>query len=141
MLTECVHAALKQASEIIVVDNASTDSSLVNLMNSFTAEAPLKLILTSRSAGFAAGCNIGLNASTQPYVLFLNPDCILEENSLQRLVHVLESDPCIGMVGGYLVNPKAPSKVVDGGLFLHLGVLLAYIAWKNTGRNYSLIFI
>ncbi len=105
LLTGCVHAALKQAREIIVVDNASTDSSLVNLMNSLTAEAPLKLIPTGRNAGFATGCNIGLNASTQPYILFLNPDCILEKNSLQRLVQVLASDPHIGMVGGYVTNP------------------------------------
>jgi GT2 family glycosyltransferase len=105
LLTQCVYAALKQAQEVIIVDNASTDSSLADLTTLFTAEDRLKLILTGRNSGFATGCNIGLNASTQPYILFLNPDCILEKDSLQRMVQVLESDPHIGMTGGYLINP------------------------------------
>ncbi len=106
LLTRCVNAALEQAQEVIVVDNASIDSSIEKLKNSFPMEIRLNLISTGKNSGFAAGCNFGLGASTQPYILFLNPDCILGDNSLQRLVQVLESDSHIGMVGGYLINPN-----------------------------------
>lgn len=105
LLTECTAAALEQAQQIIVVDNASSDSSLAELSSRFSKENRLQVIPLHHNAGFAAGCNRGLTVSTQPYILFLNPDCILEKNSLHRLVQLLESDPHIGMVGGYLTNP------------------------------------
>ena len=104
LLTLCVHTALQQARHVIIVDNASSDSSLTELMTRFPDERRLQLIHVGHNAGFAAGCNIGLIKSTQPYVLFLNPDCVLEVNALKRLVHALETDPLAGMVGGRLTN-------------------------------------
>ncbi|MBP9100755.1 MAG: glycosyltransferase family 2 protein [Nitrosomonas sp.] len=105
LLARCVNTALEQAREVIIVDNASEDRSMEQLAHCFPDENRLNLIATSRNLGFAAGCNTGLAASTQPYILFLNPDCILQENSLQRMMQVMASDPRIGMIGGYLVNP------------------------------------
>jgi len=105
LLTQCVHAALEQAREVIIVDNASEDLSMERLRYLFSDENRLNLITNGKNLGFAAGCNAGLAASTQPYILFLNPDCILQENSLQRMAQVLESDSRIGMVGGFLINP------------------------------------
>ena len=105
LLTRCVHAALEQALEVIVVDNASTDSSMEKLIACFHLESRLRLMAAGKNSGFATGCNIGLDASAQPYILFLNPDCILEKDSLQRMIQVMESDPTIGMAGGYLMNP------------------------------------
>jgi GT2 family glycosyltransferase len=105
LLTACILAALEQAKQVIVVDNASSDSSLANLNIRVPAEARLHIIRLSKNVGFAAGCNLGYQEATSPYILFLNPDCILSTGSLQRMVQVLESDPHIGMVGGYLINP------------------------------------
>ncbi len=105
ILTECVHEALLQASEVIVVDNASSDSSLEHCRQRFPMEPRLNIICNTANLGFAAACNIGLARATQPYVLFLNPDCILGEGSLRRLLQVLEASPAAGMAGGLLVNP------------------------------------
>ncbi len=105
LLLECVSTALNQAQQVIIIDNASIDSSLQKLEAQFASKNNLLFIRLDTNIGFAAGCNKGLAASTQPYLLFLNPDCILEKNSLQRMVQVMGSDPHIGMVGGYLVNP------------------------------------
>lgn len=105
ILTQCVQGVLQQTQQVLVIDNASSDSSLLELESSFSADNHLRIIRLNNNAGFAAGCNTGLGAATQPYMLFLNPDCILQENSLQRMLHVMESDPRIGMIGGYLVNP------------------------------------
>lgn len=105
LLTECVSAVLDQVQQVVVIDNASTDSSLQKLEMQHADQRNLLLIRLDSNLGFATGCNKGLAVSTQPYILFLNPDCILQENSLQRLVQVMESDLKIGMVGGYLINP------------------------------------
>jgi GT2 family glycosyltransferase len=105
LLTQCIQVALQQAQQIVVIDNASSDSSLLELETHFSTENHLQVVRLNNNVGFAAGCNVGLIASTQPYILFLNPDCVLSTGSLQRMVQVMESDPHIGMVGGYLVNP------------------------------------
>ena len=105
LLTQCVQAALQQTEQVIVIDNASSDSSLLELEARFPANSHLQIVRLDSNVGFAAGCNIGLGTSTQPYILFLNPDCILQGNSLQRMAQVLESDSNIGMVGGFLINP------------------------------------
>lgn len=105
LLTQCVRAALEQAQSVIVIDNASTDFSIEELRHCFPKETRLQIIINEKNSGFAAGCNIGIAASTHAYTLFLNPDCILGEDSLQRMMQTMESDLSIGMVGGYLVNP------------------------------------
>ena len=105
LLAQCIQVALQQAQQIIVVDNASSDSSLRELETHFSTENHLQIVRLNNNVGFAAGCNAGFAASTQPYILFLNPDCILSSGSLQRMVQVMKSDPHIGMVGGYLANP------------------------------------
>ncbi|MCG7757651.1 MAG: glycosyltransferase, partial [Nitrosomonas sp.] len=89
ILTQCVQGVLQQTQQVLVIDNASSDSSLLELESSFSADNHLRIIRLNNNAGFAAGCNTGLGAATQPYMLFLNPDCLLQENSLQRMLHVM----------------------------------------------------
>jgi lipopolysaccharide/colanic/teichoic acid biosynthesis glycosyltransferase len=105
LLADCVREALLQAEQVIVVDNASADTSMSTLVEQCTNEPRLIVRLETTNLGFAAGCNLGINHSTQPYLLFLNPDCLIGSNSLHRMVEVLEIDPRIGMVGGRLTNP------------------------------------
>jgi GT2 family glycosyltransferase len=103
-LAECVHSAHSSASEILVVDNASTDLSLKLCAERFSNKSNLKIIRNATNIGFAAACNMGVGAATQPYILFLNPDCVLSAGSLDRMVEVLEANPAAGMAGGLLVN-------------------------------------
>ncbi|CAE6509088.1 hypothetical protein C8R30_10867 [Nitrosomonas nitrosa] len=105
LLADCIDAALKQAQQIIVVDNASTDSSLFVLEKRFPAESRLNVIRLEKNVGFAAGCNIGLNAATSPFILFLNPDCMLPAGAVDRLLQVITEKNHVGMVGGQLLNP------------------------------------
>jgi hypothetical protein len=103
-LKDCVQSVLGQADGVIIVDNASTDGSLDQLTACFENEPRLKIIRNKANRGFATGCNIGLSAVTESYILFLNPDCVLEADSLQRMAQVLEAGSRAGMVGGMLLN-------------------------------------
>ncbi len=105
LLLQCVKAALNQADEVIVIDNASTDSSISKLSQRYPQNDSLSIILSQINYGFATGCNMGLNEAKHSFILFLNPDCLLGENSLRRMLEILQSDDRIGMVGGYLANP------------------------------------
>ena len=76
VLIDCVHSALAQAEQVIVVDNDSYDNSMELLANQFTSEPRLVTLCERKNRGFAAGCNLGVALSKQPLLLFLNPDCM-----------------------------------------------------------------
>ena len=105
LLIDSVRAALAQAEQVIIVDNASIDTSMDLLATQFAAEPRLMMLCETKNHGFAAGCNVGVGLASQAHLLFLNPDCILGAGSLRRMVEVLDSDSGVGMVGGLLTNP------------------------------------
>jgi GT2 family glycosyltransferase len=103
LLHECIKSLLKCSLkiEIIVVDNASSDSSLEAL-----DDLPrITIIRNTMNTGFSAGCNRGLRAANADYLLFLNPDCSLDSHAIYELIQALTSDESVGMVGGLLMNP------------------------------------
>ena len=104
-LAACVSSALNQVDALVVVDNASTDHSLAQLEAKFSGERKLRIVRNRENLGFAAACNIGTGISAGSYLLFLNPDCVLEPDSVKRLLHTLEVFPEAGMAGGLLVDP------------------------------------
>jgi len=106
LLAACVQSALasRPVRQVIVVDNASADDSLAQLAERIT-DGRARVIRNGGNLGFAAACNIGLAASHEPHILFLNPDSVLAPGALDRLSEALDSDARIGMVGGFLANP------------------------------------
>jgi hypothetical protein len=105
LLTSCLNHVLHRVRQVIVVDNGSNDSSIDKLPDELARSETLKIIRVNQNRGYSAACNIGLNAATEPFILFLNPDCLLTETSLHQLMNVMTSDEQIGMVGGRLINP------------------------------------
>ncbi|HNO75134.1 MAG TPA: glycosyltransferase family 2 protein [Nitrosomonas mobilis] len=104
LLVDCALALSTQVGQIIVVDNASTDTSIVRLKDAFFGDGQLNIISLQKNVGFAAGCNLGLSAVVFPYILFINPDCLISSDAVERLRQVIESDRRTGMVGGRLLN-------------------------------------
>ena len=111
-LRDCVksieHAAAalppgRQLTELIVVDNASTDGSECGLQLS---ACPLTLISNSVNRGFAAACNQGAAIRATDWILFLNPDTLLFEESLAvPLAHLDEPEHRhTGIAGVQLVD-------------------------------------
>lgn len=105
LLEECVRSALPQVSEIVVVDNASSDLSVEGCSNKFASDPKLKIIRNEANLGFAAACNVGYSKTSGDFVLFLNPDCHLDEGAAFELLRALQADPAAGMVGGLLTHP------------------------------------
>jgi GT2 family glycosyltransferase len=105
-LIDCIDRILPQVDRVIVVDNCSSDNSLNLLSNSFTDGARVRVIRNPVNLGFSEACNIGIDkANDLPYVLFLNPDCLLEDNAVEEMLQTFRSVPKLGMVGGLLLNP------------------------------------
>jgi GT2 family glycosyltransferase len=104
LLEACVSSGLNQVEQIIIVDNASSDSSLLRLDALYSRNSKLQIIRNSKNLGFAAACNIGTKAAECRYLLYLNPDCILAPGAVEGLVQTLEARPDVGMVGGLLTD-------------------------------------
>lgn len=145
ILIQCVTNAMDQARQTIVIDNASSDNSLNNLKAAFPGNKNLIIHCADTNQGFAAGCNMGYKLAHEAYILFLNPDCILEKNTISTLIQALESNASIGMTGGQITNPDGTEQggarrdiPTPGGLLYALQV---YIVWKNSGRKHFLTFI
>jgi len=102
ILQDCVAQALQQAEQIIVVDNASNDGSIEMLKKSYPA---MVVIDNEHNLGFAKACNQGARLAEGENILFLNPDCILEEGAVQKLLEAVHGAADVGMVGGLLTNP------------------------------------
>ena len=83
--------------EIFVVDNASGDDSLARLQDYFKDK--VKFIASSENNGFAAGNNQALRLATGRYVLLLNSDTIVWENTLESIYDYMENHPDVGASG------------------------------------------
>ena len=102
LLRKCVDSLLACPLdiEIIVVDNASSDASLDGLQDL----SQVCVIRNQVNVGFAAACNIGVQASAAPFLLFLNPDCFFQPDAIAPLLDSLQTGDLVGMVGGLLIN-------------------------------------
>jgi len=105
LLKKCVSLVLPQVCEVIVVDNASTDASIVDCDETLAKEDAFRVILNKANLGFATACNQGFYASKGDYVLFLNPDCYVDAFTISTLLREISETPLVGMVGGLLMNP------------------------------------
>jgi GT2 family glycosyltransferase len=105
-LAECIFSIVRNdsGSEIVIVDNASTDGSLDIIEAQYAGSHCIKLIKNEYNLGFAKGCNIGTLAAKGKFLLYLNPDCKLKEKTIGRLKHRLETNPNAGMAGGLILN-------------------------------------
>lgn len=103
-LKDCIKSVLHQVDEALVIDNASTDNSLEQLITFFKNEPQLIIVRNLVNKGFASACNQGVRQAKGDRILFLNPDCLLESNAVSEMLKVLDSDDTVGMVGGLLLN-------------------------------------
>lgn len=86
--------------EIILVDNASTEDN----PDKFLLEFPqIILIKSPRNGGFAYGNNLGIGRASGEYILLLNSDTVLFEDSISKSVSFMEGRNDIGVLGCRMV--------------------------------------
>ena len=101
--------------EIILVDNASTDSSVEYVRRNFPS---VVIVRNKTNVGVSEGHDIGLNRSRGKAILLLNNDTIVERDLFNALVHVLYSDNNIGAVQPKLVLYPQKNLIDSIGSFL-----------------------
>ncbi|MBN8832769.1 MAG: glycosyltransferase family 2 protein [Sphingobacteriales bacterium] len=88
-------------SEIFVIDNASTDGSKEYLTKKFNW---VHFIWLPENLGFGKANNLALQNATGQYILFLNPDTILPEDSLQQCLQYMHRHPQAGALGVRMID-------------------------------------
>src|SRR5205807_8806034 len=76
-------------TEVVVVDNASTDGSVQMVRSRFPE---VRVIALPANLGFAAGNNAGIAASRGPFVLLLNPDTVPRPGSIAALADYVQAN-------------------------------------------------
>ena len=90
---------LRPSSEIIVIDNASSDDSAAMMAAEFPA---VRLMANAENVGFTRGNNQGLAVARGRYVFFLNPDTEVVGDALLTMVAYLDAHPEVGTLGPQL---------------------------------------
>ena len=86
---------------LIVVDNNSSDDSVEKIRNRFP---DVQLIETGENLGFAGGVNVGAEAGKAEYILLLNPDTVILDRAIDRLVAFANNYPQSGVWGVVTLN-------------------------------------
>jgi GT2 family glycosyltransferase len=105
LIGPCLSSVINQKEcrqEVIVVDNASTDGSPTIIAANFPS---VRLIVNKENQGFAVANNQALPLCRGRYLLFLNPDTILQEGCLAAAITFMSTHPEIGLAGLQILNP------------------------------------
>lgn len=104
-LEQCLYSVIKASegieTEIIVVDNASSDSSVEYLQKLFPR---IKFIENKKNVGFAKANNLALPFVKGDYILYLNPDTILPEDTLNNCLQFFKANPNCGALGVKMID-------------------------------------
>jgi len=107
---------IEKESEVIVVDNASTDDSVSMVQKHFPK---VKILKNNQNLGFAKANNQAIKKSAGEYILLLNSDTEVEKDALTHLLNVIKTDADTAVVGGKLLNPDGTTQP-SAGFFPHL---------------------
>jgi GT2 family glycosyltransferase len=117
-IAACLDSLLSQtcpANEIIVVDNASSDSTADLVAARYPA---VNLLRQTRNLGFAGGVNAGIRATGSDIVIMFNQDAVAEPDWLAAMVAGMAAAPDIGIVGCKIYYDGADN------LLWHTGTLI-----------------
>ncbi len=88
--------------EIIFVDNQSSDES-IDYLRQEAKKDRIRLIESGANLGYGQGNNLGVANAKGEYVIILNPDIFVREDSLQKIVDYMEANPEVGVLGPKLI--------------------------------------
>jgi GT2 family glycosyltransferase len=105
VLVDCLDSLEKAdrsvSSEVILVDNASTDGTPALLRHHYPW---VRLLENKRNVGFTRATNQAIDLSSGRYILWLNPDTVVRPESLRRLCEFLDGRSQAGIVGPKVLN-------------------------------------
>jgi GT2 family glycosyltransferase len=111
LLPPCLDSLARQTvdHEVIVIDNASTDSTAQVLRD----YPDVRVLRTDRNLGFAGGADLGLRAARTEFVAFLNNDAVAEPTWLAALLSAITAEPGVAAVSSLMLLADCDPPVVN----------------------------
>jgi GT2 family glycosyltransferase len=142
LLIKAVDAVLTSCDsvEVLVSDNGSSDDSLSRLDEHCGHDPRLNIIRNQANLGFARANNRALEQAVAPYLLFLNPDCIVGSRTLPRMLQFMKEHPHAGMAGCVTRNPDGSEQIASRRVIPNPWIALAsftgvYRLWPGLARQ------
>ena len=105
LLKECIDSIYKESTitpfDVWVVDNNSMDASVPMVQQNFPQ---VNLIENKENVGFATANNQAITKCTGDYILLLNPDTLVLQNGIEKVVDFMEANPTVGICGCKVLN-------------------------------------
>ena len=116
-IDRCIESLVNQDTddyEIIVINDASTDDSLLKAKNWESKNSRVRIIDKDKNSGLSDTRNVGLKSASGDYILFIDSDDYIDYNSLGKLEKELKScTPDILYFGYWVVTEKKLAKVYN----------------------------
>jgi len=105
-LRECVVRALasERPIEVILVDNGSRDGVPQALARAYERDGRVRVVYNHANLGFGPAMNVGARQARGDALLVLNPDCMLEPDTLSRMLDVRREHPDAGVIGAVVCD-------------------------------------
>ncbi|MCR5270804.1 MAG: glycosyltransferase family 2 protein [Prevotella sp.] len=147
-LDQCLESVLRATRaidcEIFVVDNDSKDDTVTYLKQRYGQQ--IKLIESNRNLGFARANNIAIRQSEGEYVLLLNPDTFVAEDTLTKVLDFMDARPEVGGAGVMMHNAdgtiaRESRRAVPTPFISFMKMIgrsdryyMSHLAWDEPGR-------
>ncbi len=131
----CIRSIIKSIKnipyEIMIVDNASKDSSVAEIKKLSTNYSNIRLIINDKNVGFGKANNQGVEKAQSEYILFLNSDIIILNNAVEKLLsYYKKNEDKINFLGGKLFN-KDMTPQASAGPFYRPLTLIGYLFFRG----------
>jgi len=108
------------SDEIVVLDNHSQDG----MADWIARDLPqVSLLRSGENQGFGRGCNLAAQSCRGEFLVFLNPDTLVEAGWLEALLRPFSTDPKIGLVTAKILLMESPDRINACGCDIHLSGL------------------
>jgi GT2 family glycosyltransferase len=121
------------AHEIVVVDNASSDSTPAYVREHWPQ---VRLIASESNLGFSQANNLGIRSTSSELVLLANPDTIITAAAVDRLVAIIDSLPEVAIVGPRIVDGQGRAELSFGAMISPWAELRQKILVRGNDRGW-----
>lgn len=140
-LDSVARASQELSVEVVVVDNHSHDGSVEWLSR---RHPDVRFIASRHNLGFAKANNLAIRQTTSPYVLLLNPDTVVAEDTLRRVMTFMDAHPKVGACGVRMLQADGqPARESRRGLpspmvafYKMMGLTALFPRSRRFGRYY-----
>lgn len=127
----------KTVGTIVLVDDSCSDETRAFLTEILQRDPRIVLVHNESSPGFAAACNTGFRHTSANHVLFLNSDCLLNEDTIPKMLRAFTSSPRVGLAcaaSNNAANVTLP--MLEGESFVSMNSLVEGLPQEWHGSRY-----